>query len=58
MFLLIAHLCIPRFLSSKPEAVVEQNVNLTDVEHHSKFSDGWWDINGPMKGEKWRTVSL
>lgn len=26
------------------------NVNLTDVEHHSTFSEDWWDPLGPMKG--------
>lgn len=41
-----------RFFSSKPEAVIEQNVNLTDVEHHSKLSDDWWDPSGPMKGRR------
>jgi polyprenyldihydroxybenzoate methyltransferase / 3-demethylubiquinol 3-O-methyltransferase len=29
---------------------MEQNVNMTDVEHHSSFSNEWWDPAGPMKG--------
>lgn len=36
--------------SSRPQAIVEQNVNLNDVEHHSKFSEDWWNPSGPMKG--------
>lgn len=27
-----------------------QNVDLKDVEHHSTYSNEWWDPNGPMKG--------
>jgi polyprenyldihydroxybenzoate methyltransferase / 3-demethylubiquinol 3-O-methyltransferase len=38
------------FFSTKPAAVVENNVNYTDVEHHSKLAEDWWDPSGPLKG--------
>lgn len=27
---------------------VHSTVDKSDVEHHSKLADRWWDINGPV----------
>jgi polyprenyldihydroxybenzoate methyltransferase / 3-demethylubiquinol 3-O-methyltransferase len=43
------HIFIQRHFSTGP-ANVEDNVNLTDVDHHEKFAVEWWDPLGPMKG--------